>query len=359
VGTLLKTFDINSESFYQAPIGLILTSPRSEFCNAFDLELRSISMQLLPEQQMVFTANEYHQVDTQGNASPECDDNGGHSIRGKAPASRRTSKASSRIHPYSGRPTKKSAPESLSIATRFEEDEAEMQREATSDILLSRASELYTQFSALEYTTAAHERINVEDVKARILSRLEQLHVDFRIRRNHANQPDHERVMNQVPCSPFTLHPASIPIMGGASDFSTPSHQPSPFIGKVQVPGSPSSQEYQMGDTSPGFSAVPPSSRTSIDFGSSTYVDQSQFTGAQFATDCSPSFHNHNPWLSPQEAYPDLLGSSHLSQYLLAEQNANAQMFPELDLLMASSPSEPHYALSHAPDDVFALSDIY
>jgi hypothetical protein len=232
-----------------------------------------------------------------------------------------------------------------------------MLREAASDALVFQASELYAQFSAHEYTEAAHERVNIENIVARIRNRLEVLRFEFWTRRNHVNQPDHEHVIDQSLSSPLALHPAPTPIIGGACDFSMPSQQLHPFSSQAQVLSSdkdthPSSQDYQTGDTSPGFLSFPASSQTSFNFDNSTCMDQSQFAGAQFSTDCYPAQHTQGQWLSPCDMNLDIPGSSRLPQQLLAEQNANAQMFPELDLLMASSPSKPPYeSLNGALDD--------
>jgi hypothetical protein len=339
-------------------IDLTLTCPRSDLYNAFSQELRELSMQLLPEQQNLSSAEEEHAENTQGNADLGYSDTsgGGRSTASKAPASRRMSKASRRSHPYFRQHTKKSAPESSSAATHFGWNEAEILREAACDTLLYRASELYTQFSAFEYREAAHERVNVEDITARIRKRLEVLRLEFRTRPNHANQPNQAHVMDQSFSSPLALRPAPAPIIGGACDFSTPSHQPSPFANNVQVLSSdmgthPSSQEYQTGYTSPGFLSFAASSQTSFNFDNSTYIDPSQFAGAQFATDYVPAPHTHDQWFSSYDVNLDVPSSSRLPQQLLAEQNANAQMFPELDRIMASSPSKSPYALSHAPED--------
>jgi hypothetical protein len=315
-------------------------------------------MQLLPEQQTLSSADEEHLAELQGYTHLHYNDTSGNgrSAAGKAPAGKRMSKASSRSHPYSGRPIKKFAPDLSSSASHFEWNEAEMLKEAAGDALLFRASELYAQFSALEYTEAAHERINVEDIKARILNRLEVLRIEYWTRHSHANQPDQEHVMDQSLLSPLALHPAPAPIIGGACDFSTPSYQSHPFASNAQVFSSdedtyPSSQEHQTGDTSPGFQSFQASSQTSFNFNNPTHKDQSQFAGAQLSTDCSPASHTHGQWFSPHDTNLYVPGSSRLPQQLLAEQNASAQIFPELDLPMVSSSSELPYALPHAPED--------
>jgi hypothetical protein len=211
-------------------------------------------MALLPKQRNLSSAEENHIVDAQSNAALRYEEPDGYSGRGKAPVSRCTSRASARTHPYSRRHSKMSAPESPSNAPRFQWDEVKMQREATKNALLSWAPELYTLFSAGEYIAATHERINIQDIEARILNRLEELRIDYWAHVNHTNQPDHGQSTHQT----LPLHPTPTPIIISANDFSTPSRPAHSFIGQLQRPGSDNgtrsiSQEYHIEDTSPGF----------------------------------------------------------------------------------------------------------
>jgi hypothetical protein len=315
-------------------------------------------MVLLPKQRNLSSASDNHMLDVQSNAALEYDDTGDYSNRGKA-SLRRTSKASARKHPYSRRHSKKSAPGSPNGATGMQWDEVEMQREATKNVLLSRASELFAQFQAQEYAAAAHERVNVEDLKARIHNRLEALRVNHWTRINQTNQPDHSQFTHRTFPLNLPLHSTPVSTISGANGFLTPSHRRHSSTGNLQPASSDNgtqsiTQEYHTEDTSPGFQSFAASSQTSYDF---PYMDTSQFAGTQFSfpaeSTISPiSPHSNGKWLSPYDAYLDVPGSSRLPQQLLAEDDANAQMFPELDLLIEPSPSESHYALSsYAPDD--------
>jgi hypothetical protein len=338
----------------------ILTYPRSDLCYAFNLELGDISVVLLPKQRNLSSDSENRMLDVQSNAALGYNDTGDHSGRAKAQL-RRTSKASARTHPYSRRHSKKSAPGSPNGATGIQWDEVEMQREATRTTLLSRASELYAQFQAQEYAAAAHERINVEDITARIHHHLEELRIAYWTRVNRSDQPDHGQFTHQTIASTVPLQQTPIPIIGGATGFLTPSHRRHSSLGNLQSPGSENgthsiNQEYETEDTSPGFPSFAASSRTSYDFGISPFMDTSHFTDANFSfpdSAISPvSPHSNGNWPSAFDTFLDVPGTSRLPQTLLAEQDANAQMDAELDLLMQPSPSELHYAMSsYAPDD--------
>jgi hypothetical protein len=315
-------------------------------------------MVLLPKQRNLSSASDNRMLDVQSNAALDYDDTGDYSSRGKAPP-RRTSKASARSHPYSRRYSKKSAPGSPNGATGMQWDEVEIHREATKYVLLSRASELYAQFQAHEYAAAAHERVNVEDITARVHNRLEALRANHRTLINQTNQPEHGQFTHQTFPSALPLHPKPVSIISGANDFLTPSHRRHSSIGNLQPLSSDNGaqsiiQEYHTEDTSPGFQSFPASSQTSYDF---TYMDTSQFAGTQFSFPAESTMppispHSNDKWLSPYDTYLDVPGSSRLPQQVLAEEDASAQMFPELDLLIEPSPSDSHYALSsYAPDD--------
>jgi hypothetical protein len=315
-------------------------------------------MALLPKQRNLSSASENYIRNAQSNIAPEYDATGGYSGRGKAPVSRRTSRASTRTHPYSGRPNRKSMPGSPSNAALMHWDEDEMKREATRDILISRAYELLAQFQAEEYATAAHEHINVEGMKDRIRARLEELRILYYSQVNNTYQPDHDQFTHQTLTSTLPMHPAPTPIISGANDFPAPSTPTHSFLDKLQMPSSDNgthsiSQEYHISDTSPGFHSFAASSQTSFDFSSYTFMDTSQFAGSQFteATACPVSPHNNTTWPSPYETYLDVPCDSRLPQNLLAEEDANAQMFPELDHIMAEG-EEARYAMSsYAPED--------
>jgi hypothetical protein len=248
-------------------------------------------------------------------------------------------------------------------ATRFQWFEAELERNATVDTLVSRGSELLVQILAQEYAEAAHETLNIEEIKAYYRTCIEELR---RGALAELNQSQHLSLhaTHQNVSGPSTTHQAHTPVIGGAADFPMPPYQPHPFFGMVQVPDSdmgtqPSSQEYHNGAASFGFpSLLPSSSRTSYDFGNPTHMDASPSSGTQFytpaePTDCSPSPHNHDQWLSPYDAYLDVPGSSRMPQIL-----ANAQMLSDIDLMMESSRSQSQYALSHTAEDDTRLSDV-
>lgn len=265
---------------------------------------------------------------------------------------------------------------------------------ATLDTLISQASALLARFLAQEYTEAAHEPIVIEDVEAHYQRRLYELRQSLFVQPNQAHQSSPQHLVNQTPSSPAVLHHTQALIIGGAADFTTPTYQPNPFVGMVQVPDSdaetlPSSQEYHNNDAAFGFPSFPASSQTDYDFGSSTYADQVQSTRTKFFTPaessdcpssprtqgswlspyevaCGPRMlqpadppHNHGQWLLPyEEALLDMPGSSYMPQ-LLADQKANAQMMSEIESMMETSPSESQYAMSsYESEHTKALSDI-
>jgi hypothetical protein len=249
---------------------------------------------------------------------------------------------------------------------------------ATLDALISQAMGLLARFLAQEYTEAAHERINVEDVEARYRRRLHELRQDRPMRPNQARQPDLQNTLNPtLPLRPV-LHEALAPVIGGAADFTTPTYHPNTFMGTMQVSDSDmgishSSQGCRNDTASYAFASFPASSQTDYDYGTATYTDHSQPARAHFHTpaeprDCPPSpdlwvspyearldetvIHSrvtqptdpNSQWLSPyEEAMLDMPGSSRMPQ-LLADRRANAQMMSQIEYLMANSPSEaPQY----------------
>jgi hypothetical protein len=247
-------------------------------------------------------------------------------------------------------------------AARFQWFEAQLERHATVDTLVSRGSELLVQVLAQEYAEAAHDNCNIEDIRAYYRTCLQELR---RSALAQVNPVQHLpiRTVNQAVPSPSTPHQAQTPVIGGAADFPMPSHQPSPFFDMVQVPDSdmgtqPSSQEYHNGAASFDFpSLFASSSRTSYDLGNATHMDASPTLGTQFytpaePTDCSPLSHNRNQWFPAYDELLDVPGSSRLPQLL-----ADAQMYADIDRTMKPSASQSHYALSHTAEDDAQQSD--
>jgi hypothetical protein len=241
-------------------------------------------------------------------------------------------------------------------AARFQWFEAQLERHATVDTLVSRGSELLVQVLAQEYAEAAHDNCNIEDIKAYYRTCLQELR---RSALAQVNPTQHLpiRTANQAVSSPSTPHQAQTPVIGGAADFPMPSYQPNSFFGMVQVPDSdmgtqPSSQEYHNGAASFDFpSLLASSSRTSYDLGNTTHMDASPTSGTQFytpaePTDYSPLSHNRDQWLPTYDDYLDIPGSSRMPQLL-----ADAQMYSDIDRTMEPSASQSHCAPSHIDED--------
>jgi hypothetical protein len=91
----------------------MLISSRPDLSHIFAQEMQILAMQLLPQKHKFPDSNSIAEgdlVDAQNNNDPDHGDTGSvHQDRGKAPVSRRTSRASSRFNPFSGRPPKRSS----------------------------------------------------------------------------------------------------------------------------------------------------------------------------------------------------------------------------------------------------------
>jgi hypothetical protein len=106
----------------------MLTCSRSGLHDVFSQELHDLSMQMLPYQHISSGPSAYedrYMSDAKDTAGPEDDKSAdAGQNRGKAPASRRTSHASSRFDPYAGRPSRKSEADPIvAISKEFEDSQ--------------------------------------------------------------------------------------------------------------------------------------------------------------------------------------------------------------------------------------------
>jgi hypothetical protein len=221
----------------------------------------------------------------------------------------------------------------------------QLEHDAATDTLVTRATELLAHFLAQDLAEETHEQIDLEEFVAYYRDRIDELRRNARLELIQPYRPESQAATQD-------------PAIGGANDWPVPTvHGYNPIDYTVQMPNSgsgtiPSSHEHHTSEVSLGF----PSSSTSHEFvnpasmGWPQQVEMQTYTPSNLA-DYSPSAQNHGQWPSQFDDYLNVPGPSTLPQQL-ALQTQHLQVPSDFDFPMMS-PSESHYGPMETDDDAF------